>query len=196
MIRFFRVEMVRAPGLPTKATVPSPGKWGQPRMPHAWATERIQFICFLLFTLIFLMTTTGLLGSLCFLFLVIIMQKLSRFASKFSLLLLLLQLAASESQHICVSYRIPELAQFWGPTLGCCVQFRPFAPAEGCQISWFSSNLPPAGTDTGSWPHRSHLAAHLTTCHMLSIHSFLKCLLSTFFVPGTVLVPASMRLTI
>lgn len=35
-------------------------------MPQAWATKGIQFICFLLFTLIFLMTTTGLLGSLCF----------------------------------------------------------------------------------------------------------------------------------
>lgn len=195
MIRF-RLEMVKAPGLTTKAIGPSPGKWGQRHMPQARAAKGIQFICFLLFMLIFLMTTTGLLGSLCFFISSDYNARTFSFCQEIaSAIAAAAAVSFLESAH-CVSCRIPELAQFGGPALGCCVQFWPFAPAEGCQISQFSNNLPPSDIVTESWPHRSHLAVHLTTCHMLSIHSPLKCLLSTFFVPGTVLFPASTGLTI
>jgi hypothetical protein len=78
-------------------------------MSHKWGSVYL----FLLFMLIFLGMTTGLLGSVCvFQFLVIVMQELSLFASIFFCHNCFAAAAGGflQTQHICVSYRMPNLA--------------------------------------------------------------------------------------
>lgn len=85
-----------------------------------YATKGIQFICFLLFTLIFLMTTTGLSGSLCFFLSSDYNARTFSFCQHIFFAIAAVAAAAGsflESAHLCVLQN-PQVGSVWGAYSG------------------------------------------------------------------------------
>lgn len=162
MIQFSSAEMVRV-CLPA-AVAPSLWKWGGPVHPHhGCATNRIQFICLLLFMLIFRDDCRAVRVS-AFLIIIISSDYNARtfsFCQQIFSAITAVAAAAGgffQPQHICVPKHAVRGCFLCDATLGCALcLFLIICLKDGIRFPRSPSDSLPSATWSQSWPHRSHL---------------------------------------